>query len=496
MTSAWIGIDLGTQSVRAVALDEHGHVTSAACPLASTRSGDRHEQDPTSWRAAAADALRRVTGSLSAHVQVQAVAVSGTSGTIVPVDRNGVPQGPAVMYDDARGRPFLERVEEEGATVWRRLGYRMQPSWGLPKMLTMRDESALPSGSVFAHQPDVVTSWLAGRLLPSDLSSALKSGADLDTVQWPEAVFDALNLPASQINSLARSGEQIGSVGAAAAQVTGLPAGCAIVSGMTDGCAAQIASGALGAGEWNSVLGTTLVLKGAAPVRRPDSDGAVYAHRAPFGGGWYPGGASSTGARAVTELLPGADLADITRQAAAEPGIPVAYPLVGLGERFPFVAPDARGFGPARTPISALPEGRRFAAIAYGVAFIERLAFEHVASIGYDITGRTLVTGGGSRNHWWNQLRANVLNRPLHRPAHSEGALGMALLASAAVDSTGSTDPLRTAATRLLAPPTQLDPVGSARGEIEDAYLDFTHQLEQEGWAPSRLPLSAGSAPR
>ena len=51
--------------------------------------------------------------------------------------------------------------------------------------------------------------------------------------------------------------------------MTGIPAGTPIIAGMTDGCAAQIGAGALEVGSWNSVLGTTLVLKGV--TSRTDS---------------------------------------------------------------------------------------------------------------------------------------------------------------------------------------------------------------------------------
>ena len=85
---------------------------------------------------------------------------------------------------------------------------------------------------------------------------------------------------------------------------------------MTDGCAAQLAAGALEVGEWNSVLGTTLALKGVSASLPHDPTGAVYSHRAPHGDLWLPGGASSTGAGAVRALFPDADLDALTAAAA------------------------------------------------------------------------------------------------------------------------------------------------------------------------------------
>ena len=487
-------MDFGTQSVRAVALDDRGTpLAAAAQPLTSRREGDRHEQDPNEWVAAGIHVLRQVTRALEPSVRIRALAVSGTSGTVVPVDAvTGEPRGAAAMYDDRRGAAYLPRVAEAGAEVWSRLGYRMQESWALPKMLQMRDEGALDGGGiVFASQPDVMVGVLAGRLLRSDLSSALKSGADLDSASWPENVLDRLGLPLGALNELAASGECVGEVDADAADRTGLPVGCAIVAGMTDGCAAQIAAGALTPGSWNSVLGTTLVIKGSASLRLSDPSGAVYAHRAPFDAGWYPGGASSTGAGAVTRMLPGRDLNALTADLAPDIDPPLAYPLVGRGERFPFLAANAVGIMPA--PSSDL---ETFSAILHGVAYIERLAFDLLASTGYGLDGALLLTGGGSRNPWWTQLRADMLGRVVQLPVHSEGAAGMAILAAAGhsaaeVFRADGRDPLAAASARLTPPATSVTPDPRRTARLMPAYQRMVDLFEAEGWLPAALARAA-----
>lgn len=484
----WVGVDLGTQSVRVVALDDHGHqLALAAEPLTSARSGERHEQDPEQWWTATRQALGRVTRALPPGSSVRALAISGTSGTVVPVDPvSGRPRGVATMYDDRRGATLLPRVAELGAELFARLGYRMQASWALPRMLAMVQAGSIDEDAVLAHQPDVVASRLAGRLLPSDLSSALKSGADLDTATWPEALLRELGLPVARLNRLVPSGTVVGEVGSAAAEQTGLPAGCRIVAGMTDGCAAQIAAGALQPGSWNSVLGTTLVLKGAARIRRPDPTGVVYAHRAPFGSGWYPGGASSVGAGAVARWLPGRDLEQLTTRLDPAAAPPVAYPLSGRGERFPFVAEEAEAFWPPG--LAQGGDDARFSAILHGVAWTERLAFDLIALAGYDTSGPLLLTGGGARNPRWNQLRADVLGRPVSLPVHSEGAAGMAVLAAAgyaaAEADTGREghDPLPTVAARMVPDPSRIDPDLPRHGRLLGSYRQFLDELARRRW--------------
>src|SRR4029079_6142435 len=101
-----------------------------------------------------------------------------------------------------------------------------------------------------------------------------------------------------------RSGTHLGNVWAAAAAETSIPEGTPIFAGMTDGCSAQLGAGAVRVGSWNSVLGTTLVLKGVAPELLKDPLGVVYSHRSPDGH-WLPGGASSVGAGVLAQQFPG-----------------------------------------------------------------------------------------------------------------------------------------------------------------------------------------------
>jgi sugar (pentulose or hexulose) kinase len=132
----------------------------------------------------------------------------------------------------------------------------MQPAWALPKLLWLIREHPAAPGTRLAHQSDVITGRLAGAPVATDLSNALKTGANLVDETWPQDVFDALGVPAHVLPPLVRPGTVIGTVCPAAAEETGLPAGTPIVAGATDGCAAQLGAGVLRAGSWNSVLGT------------------------------------------------------------------------------------------------------------------------------------------------------------------------------------------------------------------------------------------------
>lgn len=477
----WAGVDVGTQSVRALVVDAAGIVAGAGTePLTSRRDGVRHEQDPASWWTAVTVALRSALLDVDAS-RVRGVAVDATSGTILLADRAGTPVSPALMYDDARAAAEVDRVNEAGAALWTRLGYRrMQPSWALPKLLWLLREHGRPDGYL-VHQADYVTSRLAGRRVAADSSHALKTGYDLVDDRWPGAVLDALGVPVRMLPDVVSPGTALGTVSAGAAAETGLPEGAAIVAGMTDGCAAQLGAGALDAGAWNSVLGTTLVLKGVTEELLADPAGVVYSHRSPDGG-WLPGGASSTGAGVLSGLFPGRDLAALDAAAAShEPASVVAYPLVSRGERFPFVAPEAEAF------VSGEPAGEadRYAAVLQGVAFVERLCFDHLDRLGAPVDGPLSLTGGATRSRYWCQLRADVLGRPVRLPDNAEPALGMAVLAAASGGRVADT------AGRMVRVREIIDPRPGAASRFAATYLRLVDELAGRGWLD---PLVAAHA--
>jgi D-ribulokinase len=471
----WLGIDLGTQGVRAVLVDGAGAVLgTGSAPLEhDVREGERHEQDPAEWWSATCAATRAALATRGGR-RVGGVSIDATSGTLVVQDAQGRAAGPALMYDDRRAAAEASLAQEAGAALWGALGYRMQASWALPKLVWLSARSAVPAGHRVAHQADHVGARLAGHPVPTDWSHALKTGYDLRGDAWPEVVLDRLGVDPAVLPPVVAPGTRVAAVSASAAEESGIPAGTPIVAGMTDGCAAQVATAALAPGRWCSALGTTLVLKGSTTDLLHDPSGAVYCHRNPDGG-WLPGGASSTGAGVLATDLPGADLDALTAR-ARERGVPAGatYPLAGRGERFPFVADDAEGFdldGPAGGDAAD-----RLQRIAHGVAYVERLAFDVLAGLGADVSGPLVATGGASRNDWWTQLRADVLQRPVAVPEESGSALGSAVLAAAPPGRLAET------AQAMVRIRHRFEPDPSRTDELTEGYLRLADALRERGW--------------
>lgn len=494
----WVGVDIGTQSVRVLLSDDTGRVlalgTSALTSERRSPGGRRHEQDPRQWWDAVGAASRQAFAGLPSRHEatpIGAVAVCSTSGTVLLTDDRGAPLTSALMYDDARAVDELARLrarlrhgasgtrpEETDATV--------QLSWALPKIdwLFRHHAAAHRSSGYVAHSADVIAAALVGHRVATDNSHALKSGYDVVEGCWDQRLLDATGVDAGRLPQVVAPGTRLGTVTASASAHTGLPAGTPVVAGMTDGCAAQIAAGALSPGSWNSVLGTTLVLKGVSATLIDDPAGAVYSHRHPDAG-WLPGGASNVGAGAVAEEFADDDLDALAAEAwRFEPAGAVIYPLTARGERFPFVRPDATRFELGTTTSRA----ERYAAIVQGVAYVERLCFERLAGLGADVGGEVTITGGATRSDYWNQLRADVLGRPLALPRTPEPAFGMAVLASAQ----GTTVAAR--AETMVARRAVVEPRAGAHERLSAGYERLVAELTRRGHL-ALAGVDAGTAP-
>jgi xylulokinase len=481
-----IGVDVGTQGVRVIIADPAGQVVSQASvpfPPETTfapQDEARFEQDPRQWWEATAACLRQATTTLPAprRASLAALAVTATSGTICLLDRHGEPLHPAIMYSDQRATDEADWLNETGDTAIQRTGCRFQASSGLPRLLWLQRHhpDLVARARYFAHASDVLVGNLTGDYGVSDWSHALKTGYDLVENRWPDYISSLPGLPAANFPRIVPPGTIIGSVTPAAAAASGLPAGLAVVAGMTDGCTAQIAGGATEPGQWLSVLGTTLVIKGVTTTLLHTPHGHIYSHRHPAGS-WLPGGASNTGGEVLARRFANANLATLDQRAARlTPTGLICYPLERIGERFPFARPDARGFLVGTPPST----DHHYTACLEGVGYVERLAYQRLAELGAaPIGGPLRVAGGGARSLPWLQIRADILNLPLLIPQQIEAAFGAAVLAASAT----CHHDLSTAARAMVHMRAQVDPHPHAE-RYTPLYQQFVAACRERDYLP------------
>jgi D-ribulokinase len=485
MQQTWLGIDAGTQSMKAVLVDTKGGVLSTgSVPLQSVRSARSHHQDPHWWQLAAEQAIREcLEGFDPARQSIGGLSITATSGTITTLDAAGNPLSDGLMYDDAAADG--SGVRAAGALLWERLGYAMSDSWALAKAVGLAAQ--LPAGATIANQADVIASRLVGHRVASDWSHSLKTGYDTQALAWPLEVMATLGIEEWMLPQVVAPGTHLGVVDASAAERTGLPEGTPVIAGMTDGCTSQIASGALEVGASASSIGTTLVVKTVSSLPLGDRLTGVYSHRSPSKGQWFVGGASNVGAGIISQLFQPAEVSALSAGLDSAPiRLPLVYPLAATGERFPFTSSAAHGFildSSGRTPISRRVESPRelFAGIMQGIAIVERWSFDALADAGAEGRGPVALLGGASGNRWWSQLRADTLERSVRVPTTPSAAVGAAIIAASGV--TG--EDLASHANHMVSYSAELEPDARAVEIRREAAATLAAELCALGW---RIP--------
>ncbi len=473
-----IGLDMGTGGARAVAVDLAGRVVARSrsdLPAEALRTdGPVVEQDPQAWIVATTTALGQLTRQLPEKSHVVGISLDATSGTFLLVDKKNRPLTPGIMYNDLRAGDQAEEADEALCDELAPFGIRIAPAFALPKILhfARRQPRLFEKCARIMHQTDYLTWCLTGRNDVTDISTALKTGANPATLTWPDALEHRFGIRSRLPPEIVLPGTPIGTLEPKRFWM-GLPPTTPVMAGCTDGTAGCLASGARCTGDLNVTLGTTLVFKAIADTPLIDPQGAIYNHRHPAGG-FLPGAASSTGGDWVKTHFPDADLDELARDAAALlPTNRVTYPLIKRGERFPFAHPEAAGFGLDEVDLPA----ERFAAGMEGVAYLERLGIERLGALGLPIGPMVYATGGGAAGRTWLSIRAAVNRRTYCVPAEPECAVGAAVLATA--PHVGGSEE---AVTAIVRAGERVEPDPSLADAYDERFERFRAALQQRGY--------------
>jgi len=421
MSDLVLGIDVGTSGVRVAAIDRAGRVVAFAASAMSAplRDGRRITQDPAVWCRALDDAMARLAAAVDL-ARIGALAVDGTSGTLVAVDELGRPVTAGSLYNDcaddaavaAVGRVASARAAVHGSTSPLARAARLQRAAGVTRII---------------HQADWIAGQFSGRFDISDESNALKTGYDPVARAWPDWI-EAAGVERDKLPTVVPAGTAVAEVTAEAARRFGVPTRAVVVAGVTDGCAAFLATGADKPGEAVTSLGSTLVLKLASeqPLFAPEY--GLYSHR--IGDMWLAGGASNSGGAVLAQFFTSEAIGDVSRR--IDPGAATGldyYPLPAPGERFPINDP---ALSPRMTPRPA-DDAVFLQALLEGIANIEALGYRRLAELGGPKLTSVATVGGGAANESWSCIRTAALGVPLKMPESDEAAVGVARLALGAV---------------------------------------------------------------
>jgi hypothetical protein len=411
-----LGIDIGTSAVRLAALDRGGAVVASAVAAlpAPIQDGNGITQDPAHWRRATEEAFAELRRRVDLK-NVRTLAVDGTSGTVLAIDESGRPLAPARMYNDP--------APAEAALIAPAAPLDTAARGATSALARAMRLSSTPGAKRIIHQSDWILGQFCGRFDVSDENSALKTGYDPLTREWPAWIartgFDPAMLPAVQ-----PAGTPVVRLDRAQAAEWGLDEGCLCVAGTTDGCAAFLATGADRPGEGVTSLGTTLVLKLLSEIPLSAPQYGLYSHR--IGDTWLAGGASNTGGAGLLKFFTADEMKALEPQ--LDPETPTGldyYPLPSPGERFPINDPALQ---PRTTPRPA-DDAKFLQGLLEGISSVEAMGYARLRELGGPALTSVRTVGGGARNRAWTKIRARVLGVPVAEAAQTESAVGTARLA-------------------------------------------------------------------
>ncbi len=413
MIEVVLGIDVGTSGVRIVARDRGGALKAMASAPMIVPLVDfgRALQDPELWWQALQDAFKALDLK---DCRVLALAIDGTSGTVLSVDAGGNALGLASMYNDVAEDAFVRRIKTVAPPETAAHG----ATSALARLLPMQEDAFC-----VLHQADWLLGRFCGRYDVSDENNALKSGYDSVQRAWPKWISD-VGGDVQKLPQVLPAGTRVARILPAVASAFGLPDDVEIVTGTTDGCAAFLASGAHEAGDGATSLGTTLTLKllSSMPVYAPQY--GIYSHR--IGDQWLAGGASNCGGAVLRQFFSADDIVRLTpfMDAKVATGFDY-YPLPHAGERFPINDP---GMLPKLTPRP--PEDHVFLqGLLEGIAEVEALGYRRLAELGASPLRSIRSSGGGAGNDIWTAIRLQKLCVQSLPSASQHAAMGTARLA-------------------------------------------------------------------
>jgi FGGY-family pentulose kinase len=452
LSPLFLGLDVGTQSVRAALFDPAGACRAfATAPLDTFHPQPAWaEQDADQWWQAARTVVPQALARAGARAEdVAAIGLDCTACTVLACQADGMPLRRALLWMDQRSFREADEISATGDPILRYVSGVVSPEWMLPKALWLKRHEP----AVYARAERIVecTDWFMHRL-----TGAWTLALNHVSVKWnyarPDGGWSRSLLAAAGLDDLLAKwpadlvplGKGDGRLSVPAASELGLRPGTPVAQGGIDAYLGMLGMGAVGAGDLAMIMGSSTCHL-AMSERGVFGSGMAGCYPDAVAEGLYTleGGQTATGSildwyrrhfagnesaeaertgRNVYELLD-------AKAAAVPPG---CEGLVCLdywqGNRSPLKDPRARGAFWGFT-LSHGP-GHVFRSIYEATAFGTRHILEDLESHGFTV-GRLFAGGGGAKSKLWLQIHADVLRRPVLVPREAEAcALGSALMAA------------------------------------------------------------------
>ncbi len=472
----YIGIDLGTSSVKLLLMDSSGKIVNIVTeeyPVSYPHPG-WSEQRPEDWYEKTVAGVRKLIRDADRE-QIAGISFGGQMHGLVILDRDDQVIRPAILWNDGRTgeeTAYLnttigkEKLSEYTANI-------AFAGFTAPKLLWVRKHE--PENFARIAKIMLPKDYLAYRLTGvfcTDMSDA--SGMllfDVKNRRWSREMCEICGIAPSQLAKCYESYETVGTVLPQVARELGVPASVKVAAGAGDNAAAAVGTGTVGDNRCNISLGTSGTIFLSSKKFGVDSNNALHSF-AHADGNYHLMGCMLSAASCNKWWMDditgrgdyGAEQKDITDLGENH----VFFLPYLMGERSPHNNPDARGVFIGMSMDTTRADMTQ--AVLEGVAFALRDSLEVAKSLGLRIES-TRICGGGAKSPLWKRIVANVLNLKVEMIEVEEGpALGGAMLAAVACGEFGSVEE---AAEKLVKVTDAIEPEPELAEKYERQYRKF-----------------------
>ncbi len=435
----WLGIDLGTSSVKTLIMDANQNVlASASTPLNVSRPKPGwSEQSPEDWWHAAESTLDELAANEQEHMKnVQGIGLSGQMHGATLLDASNAVLRPCILWND--GRSVVECDELDARADFRGIGGNLvMPGFTAPKLEWVRK-----------HEPEVFDR-VVKVLLPKDYLRLCLTGDHLSEMSdsagtlwldvarraWSPELLAATGLTKAHMPELVEGSAPAGRLRPDLAERWGMRTPPILAGGGGDNAASAAGVGAVAPGTGFASLGTSGVLFVSTDGFRPNTDEAVHAFCHAVPGVWHQMGVilSATDTLNWLARMTGRDPAALTT--GVDPSRRASAALTFLpylsGERTPHNNAAARGALVGMSQATEVEDLARAAMEGVAYAFADCLAALKAAGTQIDAVH---TIGGGARSEAWVQMLADATGLTMNLPEDGDfgAAFGAARLGFAA----------------------------------------------------------------
>lgn len=431
----YVGIDLGTSSVKALLLSGNGEVVSSVTkeyPLYFPHSG-WSEQNPEDWYKQTVAALKELLNCVDRE-SVCSFSFSGQMHGLVMLDSEDKVIRPALLWNDSRSKPQTDALNESKDFLLDNTANIAFAGFTLPKLLWVKENEAENYGRInkIMLPKDYVAYMLSGSFCTdtSDASGTLYF--DVENRCWSEKILSEYGIKEEWLPRVLESDECAGTLKKELSEALGTDE-VKIIIGAGDNAAAAIGTGTVKDGDCNISLGTSGTVFTVSDKFSLDRESAIHSFCSASRN--YHQMACMLSAAVccnwwVEKILRDGYDKVLSREGRLGENEVMFLPYL-MGERSPLNDTDVRGMFYGMSLDTDKDD--MSLAVLEGVAFALRHNIDIIRNMGIDIR-KSNVCGGGTKNKLWLKIIANVLGIELQIPENQEGAsLGAALLAAKGV---------------------------------------------------------------